>query len=248
MGVGISLEPLKEAIEIRRSRRKYDPTPIDPEIVDKLRELISRYSEEANARIELILDNGDAFGGLRKSYGLLTGVRHYYGLIADKRDVTSVERLGYYGELLHLDAVTMGLSGCWVGGSFDRKLCPFVFSEHEFLAVVVVIGNAVEEISGREKLIYKLVHRKTKSIEEMYVSDTDVPDWFMSAMRAVQKAPSAVNRQPIKFSFKDGKVTAWPEGRPEVLLDLDFGIAKCHFAIGAGKGTWNWGNHAEFVY
>jgi len=245
MGVDVNLN---EAIEIRRSRRKYDPTPIDPEIVDSLQQLIVRYSQEAGVRMELVLDNGAAFEGFRRSYGMFAGVRHYVGLIADDRDPVSAEKLGYYGELLLLHAVTMGLAGCWVAGTYDKKACPFVLSEHERLAIVLVLGNASQDPSGKEKLIYNLIHRKTKGIEEMYTADTDVPDWFIAAMEAVKRAPSAINRQPVKFSYKEGKIRARVEGRPDDMLALDFGIAKCHFALGAGKGTWAWGNHAEFSY
>ena len=245
MGVETSLG---EAIAIRRSRRTYDPTPIDPEIADKLQQLIARYAEEAGVRMELVLDNGTAFEGLRRSYGMFSGVRHYLGLIEDKRDPHSAEKLGYYGELLLLHAVTMGLAGCWVAGSYDRKACPVILQEHEALICVIVLGNTSQDQSGREKLIYNFIHRKTRSIEEMYIADTDVPDWFIAAMEAVKRAPSAINRQPVKFSYKEERVSAWVERKPDDMLALDFGIAKCHFAIGAGKGTWAWGNHAEFNY
>jgi len=245
MGVEMSLS---EAIEIRRSRRSYDPTPIDPEIAGKLQQLIARYAEEAGLRMEFVLDNGAAFEGLRRSYGMFSGVRHYVGLIADDRDPVSAERLGYYGELLLLHAVAMGLAGCWVAGSYDKKACPLNLPEHEALICVIVLGNTSQDPSGKEKLIYNLIHRKTKSIEEMYTADTDVPDWFIAAMEAVKRAPSAINRQPVKFSYKEGRVSAWVEGKIDDMLALDFGIAKCHFALGAGKGVWTWGNHAEFSY
>ena len=239
---------LEEAVEVRRSRRTYDPTPIDPASLEKLEQLIAQYSKEAGLRIELVLNNGDAFGGLLKSRGLFSGVRHYIGLIKTEGDPFSVEKLGYYGQLLMLNATAMGLGSCWVGGSFDRSSCPFTLLAEETIACVIVIGNAVEGFSIKEKLIQNIIHRKSKDFEEMYVSDCDVPAWFIAGMKAVQKAPSAINRQPVLFSYKSGKAGAGIEGTLDDGFYIDLGIAKCNFMIGAGGGTWAWGNHAEFSY
>ncbi|MCL1799045.1 MAG: hypothetical protein FWG23_04835 [Eggerthellaceae bacterium] len=238
---------LVEAIEVRRSRRAYLPVPLDPGVVEKLRQLIALYSQGIEGRIELVLDNGSAFEGLRKSYGMFSGVRHYIGLIGNKNNLSSSEQLGYYGQLLMLDATAEGLGSCWVSGSFDRKSCPFSLSEEESIISTVVVGKAVEHDSRKERLIRSLVHRKTKTAEEMFVADPPVPDWFLCGMKAVQKAPSAANRQPVTFSYQEGKTTAWVENLTDATLAVDLGIAKCNFEIGAGGGTWGWGNHAEFV-
>lgn len=66
-------------------------------------------------------------------------------------------------------------------------------------------------------------------------------------MRAVQKAPSAVNRQPVVFTYKGGIVTALVENTVGDGFALDLGIAKLHFELGAGGGTWAFGNGAEFT-
>ena len=239
---------LEEAIEVRHSRRTYLPTPLDSETVDRLRQLVAFYAEKAGSRIELVLDNGSAFEGLRRNYGLFSGVRHYMGLIDSRTDSTSVERLGYYGELIVLNATALGLGSCWVGGTFDRSICPFSVAKDETLVCTIVVGNVEQRYSMKEKLIHSVIHRKTKSAEEMYASDSDVPDWFLSGMYAVQKAPSSANRQPVKFSFEKGEVRAWVENIADPAFALDFGIAKCHFELGAKNGSWNWGNHAEFIH
>ncbi|MCL1797875.1 MAG: hypothetical protein FWG24_06170 [Eggerthellaceae bacterium] len=238
---------LVEAIEVRRSRRAYLPIPLDPEIVEKLKQLIALYSQQTEGRIELVLDNGSAFEGLRKSYGMFSGVRHYIGLIGDKNNLTSAEQLGYYGQLLTLNATAEGLGSCWVSGSFDRKSCPFSLSKEESIISTIVIGKTAEHDSKKEKMIRSMVHRKTKTAEEMFVANSSAPDWFLRGMTAVQKAPSAANRQPVTFSYQDNKTTAWVENLTDATYAIDLGIAKYNFEIGAGGGTWGWGNHAEFV-
>jgi len=242
---------LIEAIEARRSRRKYLGTPIDSGAVSTLRELAAEYSAAGNARMELVLNDGEAFRGFRKSYGMFSGVNDYAGLIAGKGDAVAAERLGYYGELLILRATAMGLGTCWVG--MGRSDLPFSLSENEKLVCTIILGNAAEKDSFKERLIRGVAHRKTKSAREMFAGDSPPPDWFMRGMKAVEKAPSAMNRQPVMFSWKDGKasaavdVPAKPSGVLDAsLLHVDFGIAKLHFEIGAGGGKWKWGNGGGF--
>jgi len=234
---------LLEAIDIRRSRRKYLPDPIDAQTKEALQALAAEYSEAANARIELVFDDPSAFDSLRKTYGMLTGVHNYAGLIARRDDPQVAERLGYYGELFMLRMVAMGLGTCWVGGSFDRACCPFALSDGEKIVCTITLGYTREKNSLRESLIYGVTHRKTKTIEQMISADVPVPDWFMAGMRAVQKAPSAVNRQPVVFSYKDCVATAGMDNTGD---PLDLGIAKLHFELGAGGGQWSWGNGAAF--
>jgi len=237
---------LEQAIDIRRSRRKYIPKPLEPFIAEKLRALAEEYSKAGNIRIELVLNNGGAFRGLRKSYGMFSGVEHYAGFVANKNDVEAIERLGYYGELFMLHAVALGLGTCWVGGSFDRKDCPFALSGDEMVMCTITLGYTQEQNSMRERLIYGITHRKTKSAEEMTQADAPAPNWFMAGMRAVQKAPSAVNRQPVVFSYIGGKVKAAIPDIKNTGAVLDLGIAKLHFELGAGGGIWRFGNGGEY--
>ena len=237
---------LLEAIDLRRSRRKYLPDPINKQAKEKLQALAQEYSVSSGARIELVFDNGEAFDGLRKTYGLLAGVRNYAGLIAPKGDREAAERLGYYGELLMLHAVAMGLGTCWVGGSFDRAGCPFQLTGCEEIVCTITLGVTNEKNSLRESFFYAATHRKTKTFEQMMDVDAPAPDWFLAGMRAVERAPSAVNRQPVVFSWKDGIVTAGVGGTGASMM-LDLGIAKLHFELGAGRGRWNWGNNAAFA-
>ncbi|MCL1951231.1 MAG: nitroreductase family protein [Oscillospiraceae bacterium] len=237
---------LLEAIDLRRSRRKYLPAPLDAQTKAALQALALEYSAQSGARIELAFDEPAAFDGLRKTYGLLVGVRNYAGLIARQGDQGAAERLGYYGELLMLHAVALGLGTCWVGGSFDRALCPFPLTGCEEIVCTIALGYTNERNNLRESLIYGATHRKRKTIEQMMSADAPAPDWFLAGMRAVQKAPSALNRQPVLFSWKGGAASA-ALGSVSTSSLLDLGIAKLHFELGAGGGAWDWGNGGAFT-
>ena len=65
------------------------------------------------------------------------------------------------------------------------------------------------------------------------------------------KAPSAMNRQPIVFSYNPDDDTAAAMIDPNVESGQalnDLGIAKLHFKIGAGSGTWAWGDGGLFIH
>jgi len=237
---------LLQAVNIRRSRRKYIPTPLDTQKAAKLLELIEEYNQLGGFRIELVLNNGKAFNGLLKSYGMFSGVNDYIGLLADNNDASSAEKLGYYGELLVLHATAMGLGTCWVGGSYRKSDCPFDIGENERLICAIVVGNVAEKDSPKEKFFRYVTHRKTKGAEDMYEADTSPPEWFRNGMLAVQKAPSAVNRQPVFFTYKDGKIIAAVKDISDTATALDFGIAKLHFELGAEGGKWERGNNGEY--
>ena len=71
------------------------------------------------------------------------------------------------------------------------------------------------------------------------------PSWFKKGVEAALLAPTAVNQQKFSFELVDRK-----NGRPQVIAkkgfsmigytQLDLGIVKCHFEIGAGKENFEW--------
>ena len=207
---------------------------------------ISEFNAKHQVKMQLVTNNGDAFKGFRKSYGMFSGVKNYVALIGDKADTLGLEKLGYYGEWLILHATTRGLGTCWVGGTFDSTACPVDLSEGESVVCAITVGNVKPKRSVKEKLIHGITHRKSKTVEQMVISDDSLPDWLLSGMEAVRKAPSAVNRQPVLFSYKDDIVTASVKDVNGEGVALDLGIAKLHFEIGSGGGSWEFGNGGGF--
>ena len=71
------------------------------------------------------------------------------------------------------------------------------------------------------------------------------PDWMKNGMEAVQLAPSALFKQPVRF--RQEKDRAYAEvAHTDSFEMVDLGIAMLHFEIGAQKGTWTWGNPAVY--
>lgn len=235
---------LIDAIQIRCSRRSYIEEPISDKKVKLLNELIDKVNIEGDLHLQLILNNGAAFQGIRKSYGLFSGVQNYIALVG-KDDKFLREKIGYYGERVVLEATRLELGTCWVGGTFDRKSCACKIEQGETFIAVIAIGNILPEHTLKEKIILKVTRRKSKTVSELYEADCDVPEWFKTGMDAVQKAPSAMNGQPVKFHYKNSIVTA--ETGNNDYKEIDLGIAKLHFEIGSKGGKWQWGNGAIFT-
>ncbi len=233
---------ISEAISQRRSRRTFLNKVLDEADMAWLKTRVTELNHVSNLRMELLNDGSDAFGKLSKSYGFFKGVRTVLAMKAPLSDSNRAEKVGYFGEQIVLEATVRGISSCWVGGTYNQSSSIFNVQADEELIVVIPFGYSENENSFKENLIHKLSHRKTKPLEAFYTTDAGLPDWFQNGLMAVQKAPSAMNRQPVQFHFLDGKTTAYIAGEIENLVDL--GIAKLHFELGSNKGAFPLGNHA----
>jgi nitroreductase len=236
---------LLEAVNVRSSRRTYLDTPIAKDTEKKLVEMINTANEQGNLSLKLIQNESTAFGKFTKSYGLFKGVKNYILLIG-KTEANVGEKLGYYGEKLVLLATQLGLGTCWVGGTFDRSVSAAYLQPDETFCGVITIGHVEKDKSWKEKLISKAAHRKTKAIVELMKSEGESPQWFLEGMKAVQKAPSAVNAQPVMFTYQEGAVSAYVANEKYGYEKVDLGIAKLHFEIGAGGGLWELKDKGEF--
>ena len=231
-----------EAVERRISRRSYLETPLEPFTSGALLTLVGEYNRRAGLRVELVREGAEAFRGFRRSYGMFSGVNSYFAMAGRRADLCLREKVGYWGEKLVLEATRLGLGTCWVGGTFDRAACPCRLLPDEELVCVITVGHVSAELGGKERF----VHRSTKPLEALYDAGGETPpDWFAAGMRAVRRAPSALNRQPVRFVWRDGAVSASVPDYASQAVDL--GIAKLHFEIGAGGGSWKPGSGGAYL-
>ena len=225
---------LKEAIEARHSVRAYNGQPLSGEIVNVLQDRIAELNREGQLHIQLILNEPKAFLGTLAKYGRFRGVNNYI-VMAGRKTEDLDERVGYYGEHLVLLAQTLGLNTCWVGLSYSKVPGTYVLDEGEKIACYIAVGYG--ETQG--------VAHKIKTVEQVSNATDKTPLWFKRGVEAALLAPTAVNQQ--KFSFKYVGIN---DGRHQVLAkrgfsmigytQMDLGIAKCHFEIGAGKENFEW--------
>ena len=125
--------------------------------------------------------------------------------------------------------------GCWVGLSYSKVPGTYSLDEGEKIACYIAIGyGATQGVS-----------HKIKTVEQVSNASDDDPEWFRAGVEAALLAPTAVNQQ--KFSFE---YVGMSGGRHQVrakkgfsiigYTQMDLGIAKCHFEVGAGKENFEW--------
>ena len=226
---------IQEAIVARHSVRVYRSRALSEEVVEALQEKIAELNRESHLHMQLVLNEPKAFQGTLAKYGRFRGVDNYV-VVAGKKTRDLDEFVGYYGEYLVLFAQMLGLNTCWVGLSYSKVPGTYVLEEDEKIACYIAIGYGATQGKGH----------KIKTVEQVSNASEITPSWFRKGVETALLAPTAVNQQKFSFEYVGTK-----DGRPKVFAkrglsligytQMDLGIAKCHFEIGAGKENFQWG-------
>lgn len=225
---------IHEAIVARHSVRAYREEPLQEETVRLLQEKIAELNSEGRLHIQLILNEPKAFRGPLARYGKFSGVSNYL-VMAGRKAGDLDERVGYYGEQLVLYAQMLGLNTCWVGVSYSKVPGTYVLEEGEKIACYIAVGYGETQGSA---------HKGKTAAQVSNVSD-ETPSWFLKGVEAALLAPTAVNQQRFSFEYSGmnggrHQVTASKGFSMVGYTQMDLGIARCHFEIGAGKENFEW--------
>ena len=223
---------LLEASAVRISRRAYIPELICDKKKAELQKIIAGICTRSGLRIELMEDGENCFS-LIKSYGMFSGVRSYFALIGSSDDPKMHEKVGYYGEELVLEATRLGLGTCWVAGSYDKGSVSLRLGEKEALACVISVGEIKEAENLKERFLSGIIKTKRKSPEEMSIGYASAPERFRKGVECAANAPSARNKQPVRFEYSQDGVKATVNGSFS-FNKIDLGIAEYHFELGSG--------------
>lgn len=217
---------LKEAILVRHSVRSYLDKPIEGETLEKLNAKIDECNREGDLHIQLVLNEPKAFDCFLAHYGKFKNASNYIALVGkDSKDFD--EKMGYYGEKIVLYAQTLGLNTCWVYLTYKKVKNAYMLNKGEKLGLVISIGYG--ETQGKS--------RKSKTLAEIS-SAVNPPEWYLKGIEAALLAPTAMNKQKFRFSLDGNKVKI--DTASGVCTQIDIGIVKYHFEIGAGKENFEW--------
>ena len=236
---------LQEAIEARHSVRAYKDQPLAEDVVKRLEEEIAEVNQTGSLHIQLIRNEPKAFQGTLAKYGKFRNVTNYMVMAGKKSDDLD-ERIGYYGEHLVLLAQTLGLNTCWVGLSYKKIPDTYVLDESEVIKAYIAIGYGETQGSSHKIKTVEQVNRTAVRTFGSSKNASDItPLWYTKGIEAALLAPTAVNQQ--KFSFE---YVGTNNGRHQVrakkgismigYTQIDLGIAKYHFEIGAGREHFDW--------
>ena len=225
---------IQEAIEARHSVRAFKKQTLTDDIVKMLEEKITELNIKGQLHMQLVLNEPKAFQGTLAKYGKFRNANNYI-VIAGKKAEDLDERVGYYGEHLVLLAQTLGLNTCWVGLSYSKVPGTYVLDEGEKIACYIAIGYG--ETQG--------VGHKIKTVEQVSNASDITPSWFKKGVEAALLAPTALNQQKFSFEYvgmsnNHHQVRAKKGFSMIGYTQMDLGIAKYHFEIGAGKDKFEW--------
>jgi len=210
-----------EAIKVRHSVRRYTDRKIDGEVLAELEKEIEECNTKSGLKMQLCMDEPEAFKNILARYGSFQNVNNYIAIVGNKKDKLG-ETCGYFGEKVVLKATELGLQTCWVGGTYSKGKCACKVEKNEKIYCVISIGYGVTP--GAE--------RKTKPLETLCSSDSEINDWFLKGVQAAMLAPTAMNQQKFHFALKADKVQATTA--KGFYADMDLGIAKYHFEVASG--------------
>ncbi|NLT94926.1 MAG: nitroreductase [Clostridia bacterium] len=248
-----------DAIFQRRSRRQFENKPLKTEEINYLTDFSHQLNESfTGARVEIVNKNPEqVFKGLVGSYGKIKDAPLYAAFIGDMKDPNVQEKVGYIGECLLLEATARGLATCWVGGFFRPEAVKdqVGIDDSEQVLAVTPLGYAPEQYTFGEKLMagFATVHKR-KDIDSLCSGgfNQDWPQWVKTALEAGRLAPSAVNRQPWRFTVNADSIKVSVDTVKDtynISKRLDCGIAMLHIEVGAWKegvrGKWHYVNHPD---
>jgi len=241
------------AAEARISRRAYDGTPVPSAELDRLESFCADFRPSPSARVVLLRQApNDIYKGIVGSYGRVTGAPSALAMVGRFQAPDAQEAVGYTGEAAVLEATRRGLGTCWIGGLFaPERVADLVgLDSDETVSAVCALGNPATMPSAYERTVkvLKRSERPRKPADQIAPGLESWPEWMRRGVQLASIAPSAVNRQPWRFSREGETMTISFVGREaqhSVSKRLDCGIGMLHFEIGARtagvSGTWECG-------
>ena len=215
------MEPM-EIIRQRHSVRRYLDKPLAGDVRDKLEAFTALCNQESGLHIQLLCNEP---AGFSRTFSRCANYLAFTGPRAPGLE----ERCGYYGEKILLFAQELGLRSCWAGLSHAKRAKAYTLENGEVFVIAAALGYGEDD--GKE--------RKSKKPEEVMKVRGEIPDWFRSGTEAALLAPTAMNRQAFTLELqKDGAVRLRYALGP--FWQVDLGIVRYHFEIGAGKENFRW--------
>jgi nitroreductase len=188
-----------KAIEMRRSRRAYSSKHLSEDVKAVIREMVDAVNKNTEVEFVFIDDATPAFKLFRGKFSMI--------VVCGPDSQKAREECGYYGESIMLQCVYHGLGTCWVGGTYnENKVYDMLdLPKEKRIYCVITVGYPKDRLNSIEKAMYSATHKHNKTYQDMFeYADAKLPEEYRYAMTLVEKAPSAVNRRPVKLRHETG--------------------------------------------
>ena len=239
------------AIAERHSYRNYLAKAVEPEKLARLSSLCMEISRAAARAVVIEQPFEMVSRGIIGAYGKITGAPAYAAFVVNTSHPYHRQLAGYVGEGIVLEAVSLGLATCWVGGYFLPRVVAshITLVRNEQVLAVTPLGYRTPELALKDRLFKAMARsRKRKPLADLTngLQQEKWPAWIRAGLEAARVAPSAVNRQPWRFLVEqEAVILSVDSGRDDYRIPkrLDCGIAMLHFELGARHvgypGSWH---------
>jgi len=242
------------AIFSRYSVRAYDGRSVSSDIRCEIGQLLDGFSPMCKGARAVLLEEGSSeiLSGFMGIVGRIRGADLVLVLIGDASYPDHEVAVGFLGEGIILHATSLRLGTCWVSGTYSRKAVEarIKLRDSEKVMAVSPIGFAKrsgQRVGERAMEAPRVLHKR-KPLESL-VRGLPMEDWpsgYREILESARLAPSAVNRQPWRFTVESDRIlvsAARFELLPMAARKLDCGIAMLHLEAAAGatgiQGEWN---------
>lgn len=254
-------QSIAETIKKRVSCRTFSGTEIEENQLTLITNYINKLNNKCESAMKLwIVNKKDLVGQKIKlgTYGFIQGAEVYICGSWQRSDAR-LEWFGYVMQQVILFITNLGLSCCWLGGTFKRAEFAKTedLSDTEFIPAILPIGYAADKPRPADRLVRRLAGSKhRKDWKELFFKEnfnnsliqSEAGD-YANPLEMLRLAPSASNQQPWRIVQQDnffhffvcrkkgyGKLLGYDIQR------LDIGIAMYHFQAVAAqddlKGKW----------
>lgn len=252
------METIIEIIKRRVSVRTYSGEPIPSALLERLTGVFEKNSAPLfgnHLRFSLAVLNESQRDEVKQlsTYGVIRNAGVYM-LGAVSKGPRCMTDFGYAMEKNILEASSLGLGTCWLGGTFSRSGFSrrMDLRENEVLPAVSPVGFP----AGRRSLVDGIFrfaassHARRPWPDLYYAGNPSEPlspsaaGGFVEALECVRLAPSASNKQPWRVIKENGAAvfhfysaggrgsTPASEESGEIRFhEIDMGIALCHFEL-----------------
>jgi nitroreductase len=247
INVELPIETWYDALFLRRSQRKYSGEIPDEKTTSRIEKVCTDFKPFTGSRAVLVTEPAnDVFKGAIGPYFFkVTEAPYYIAFIADMKASNAQSTTGYLGEGIILEATSLGLNTCWVGGFFHRDsvMKQVTLQRSEQVLAITPVGYSKNRA---DRVGTMPINYRRKNLNKLVIGGSvDKGNWIKSALDAARIAPSATNRQPWRFQISDDAITVSSDSSREglgVSRKLDCGIAMLHLELGASHtgvtGSW----------
>lgn len=240
--------PVELSIITRKSVRTYNEEVISDDTMAKIVTYCDNLTNPFMVDVEIKLLNKK--GALESenlgTYGVIKGANYFLGASARNQEL-ALEGLGYSLEKVVLMLTSLGISTCWLGGSFNRSSFSRAMNLQKGLLFpcVISLGYTSNKKSLLSHVANKIVGvRKKMRWDQLFfkndfktiLTPSEIKDYAV-VLQMVRKAPSSGNAQPWRIVLKDGVFHFFKKKNHLLssnisgidLQKVDMGIAACHF-------------------